>query len=82
VVNAKVGSPEGLDEFRPLFDAELTLLEHIEDDVDEWEAAEKAVRAAVSLRYPAGNEVPEFLLHIQGDEAWWRWSDEPFDDEN
>ncbi|MEV6847472.1 hypothetical protein [Actinoplanes sp. NPDC051411] len=37
---------------------------------------------AVTLRYPEGNEVPEFLLHIQGDEAWWRWSDEPFDDDD
>jgi hypothetical protein len=24
--------------------------------------------------------VAEFLLHIQGDQAWWRWSYEPFDD--
>jgi hypothetical protein len=80
-VNAKVESPAGLDELRPLFDAELALLERIEDLVDEWEAAEEAVRAAVILRYPEGNEVPEFLLHLQGDEAWWRWNDEPFDDD-
>jgi hypothetical protein len=25
--------------------------------------------------------VPEFLLHIDGTEAWWRWSDEPFEGE-
>jgi predicted GTPase len=25
-----------------------------------------------------GGSVPEFLLHIKNDEAWFRWSDEPF----
>jgi hypothetical protein len=81
-VNAKVEHVDGLDEFRPLFDAEVALLERVDDHVDAWEAAAGAVRAAVSLRYPEGNAVPEFLMHIQGDEAWWRWNDEPFDDED
>jgi hypothetical protein len=36
------------------------------------------VADAVSLAYPDGRRVPEFLLHIDGLEAWWRWSDEPF----
>ena len=27
---------------------------------------------------PDGRPVPEFLLHVDGDDAWWRWSDEPF----
>jgi hypothetical protein len=35
----------------------------------------------VSLAAPDGHLVPEFLLHIDGSEAWWRWSDEPFRDE-
>ncbi|GIJ13108.1 hypothetical protein Van01_63220 [Micromonospora andamanensis] len=42
----------------------------------------ETVRNAVTLRYPDGQEVPEFLLHLDGDEAWWRWSDEPFDEQN
>ncbi len=25
-----------------------------------------------------GRSVPEFLLHIEGEDAWWRSSDEPF----
>jgi hypothetical protein len=25
-----------------------------------------------------GALVPEFLLHIDGEDAWWRWSDESF----
>ncbi|MBX6751337.1 MAG: hypothetical protein IRY85_17015 [Micromonosporaceae bacterium] len=33
------------------------------------------------LRNPEGRDVPEFLLHIDGDQAWWRWSDEPFDED-
>lgn len=27
---------------------------------------------------PDGRPVPEFLLHIEGADAWLRWSDEPF----
>jgi hypothetical protein len=23
---------------------------------------------------------PEFLLHLDGIDAWWRWHDKPFDD--
>lgn len=37
---------------------------------------------AEELRYPDGREVPEFLLHVDGEDAWWRWSDEPFDPEH
>jgi hypothetical protein len=32
--------------------------------------------------WSGGNE-PWYLYrgqHIDGDQAWWRWSDEPFDD--
>ncbi len=45
-------------------------------------AAYNAIRTVVTLRYPEGHEVPEFLLHIDGDVAWWRWSDEPFDEDS
>ncbi len=41
-----------------------------------WEAAYDEVRRAVSLSSPTG-PVPEFLLHIEGDQAWFRWGDEP-----
>jgi hypothetical protein len=30
--------------------------------------------------YPHGGEVPEFLLHIDKGEAWWRWSNQPFNE--
>ena len=48
---------------------------------DAWETTYARVRAATYLVDPGGVRMPEFLLHIDGDEAWWRYSDEPFDDE-
>jgi hypothetical protein len=44
------------------------------------EEAYDEVRRRVSLHAPGG-PVPEFLLHIEGDRAWFRWSDEPFDED-
>ncbi|MGW0418996.1 hypothetical protein [Streptomyces sp. NPDC003015] len=38
------------------------------------------VRRRMSLHAPGG-PVPEFLLHIEGDRVWFRWSDEPFEEE-
>jgi hypothetical protein len=63
---------------RPLFDDEARRADHMDDDPDAWEAAYHRIRHAVRLLAPDGRPVPEFLLHIDGDEAWWRWSDEPF----
>lgn len=28
---------------------------------------------------PSGEAVAEFLLHVEGDGAWWRWSDTAFE---
>jgi hypothetical protein len=81
-LNARVDPREGLAGVRPLFAEELRLLDGIDEDVESWERAYEAVRNAVTLRYPDGQEVPEFHLHLDGNEAWWRWSDEPFDEED
>jgi hypothetical protein len=54
----------------------------VDNHVEKWEAAYEKVRAAVTLKYPDGGEVPEFLLHIDKCEAWWRWSDEAFEHES
>jgi hypothetical protein len=78
--NARVVARYEFQHVRPLFSAELRLLDAIDDDVEPWEHAYDAVLSVVTLRYPHGAEVPEFLLHIDGDEAWWRWSDKPFED--
>ncbi|MCZ0991268.1 hypothetical protein [Streptomyces diastatochromogenes] len=61
-----------------LFARELALME--EESWDEWESAYDEIRRRVSLSSPDG-PVPEFLLHIEGDRAWFRWSDEPFEDD-
>jgi hypothetical protein len=80
-LHARVRPYPGLEELRPLFDEERRLLDELDNHVEAWEAAYEQVRASVTLRYPDGRTVPEFLLHLDGDEAWWRWSDETFDRE-
>ncbi|WP_328753501.1 hypothetical protein OHT57_43905 [Streptomyces sp. NBC_00285] len=63
-----------------LFARELALLEgDAEARQEEWGAVYEEIGRRVSLVAPDG-PVPEFLLHIKGDRAWFRWSDEPFDD--
>ncbi|MFJ3308888.1 hypothetical protein ACIPSA_38750 [Streptomyces sp. NPDC086549] len=69
----------GFDSVRHLFVRELALAER-DDDWEQWERAYDEIRRRVSLSSPDG-PVPEFLLHIEGDRAWFRWSDEPFDDD-
>jgi len=64
------------DALRELFARELALTE---DLGEEWERAYDEIRKRVSLTSPEG-PVPEFLLHIEGDRAWFRWSDKPFDE--
>jgi hypothetical protein len=78
-LNAQVRPYPGFEEVRPLFVEELRLLDGIDNDIEAWEVAYQQVRATVTLRNPDGRAVPEFLLHIDGDEAWWRWTDEAFD---
>jgi hypothetical protein len=75
--NAPVRATPAFDEFRPLFAEELRLLDRLDQNAEVWEAAYDRVRRQVSLERPDGFAVPEFLLHVDGDEAWWRWSDEP-----
>ncbi|WP_181806271.1 hypothetical protein [Streptomyces shenzhenensis] len=60
---------------RDLFARELVLAQ--DEDWEAWEEAHDEIRRQVSLIAPDG-PVPEFLLHIEGDRAWFRWSDEPF----
>ncbi|MFD8817091.1 hypothetical protein ACFV23_37795 [Streptomyces sp. NPDC059627] len=60
---------------RDLFARELALAE--DEDWEAWEEVQDEIRRQVSLISPDG-PVPEFLLHIEGDRAWFRWSDEPF----
>lgn len=66
---------------RDLFARELALV--TQDGAEhraEWEAVSAEIERRVRLVSPDG-PVAEFLLHIEGDRAWFRWSDEPFEQE-
>jgi hypothetical protein len=52
------------------------------DGAAAWESAYLRVREAVRLVGPDGQDVPEFVLHVDGGRAWWRWADEPFGEES
>ncbi|HVF05724.1 MAG TPA: hypothetical protein VNA20_12860 [Frankiaceae bacterium] len=75
---ARVESRAGFDAVAPLFAEELRLLDRLDSDAEEWEAAYRRVRAATRLTDPAGDDVAEYLLHVDGDQAWWRRHHEPF----
>ncbi|WP_055586709.1 hypothetical protein [Peterkaempfera griseoplana] len=56
---------------------------HALSEAEDWEAFEEAydeITKTMSLVSPSG-PVAEFLLHIHDEKAWFRWSDEQFDDE-
>ena len=63
-----------------LFARELDLVRRDEEGHwREWDEVYDEILRRVSLTSPDG-PVAEFLLHIEGDRAWFRWSDEPFDE--
>ncbi|MCD9874631.1 hypothetical protein [Streptomyces guryensis] len=67
------------EDVRELFARELALIERDDEEHrQKWETAYDEITRRVSLSSPGG-PVPEFLLHIEGDRAWFRWSDEPFE---
>lgn len=58
-------------EIEHLFRQELKLLN--EDRMEEWETVCEAIDSLnLVLRTEGGEEFREFLLHIDGDEAWFR----------
>ncbi|MFE7957516.1 hypothetical protein [Streptomyces sp. NPDC057413] len=62
------------DSVRALFERELELADA--EDWAGWERVLDDIDRAVTLHAPHG-PVAAFLLHIEGDRAWFRWSDEP-----
>ena len=67
-------------EFRDAFTHELELVEgDLEHHVDQWESLYRSIRDRLQLVRPDGTAVPEFLLHIRGTKAWFRYSDMPFE---
>lgn len=77
---ARVSPLPGFDAVAPLFASEARLVAELQDvETAEWAEAYDRIRRETRLTYPDGRDVPEYLLHIEGDQAWWRWSDEPFE---
>src|SRR3954447_8949031 len=77
-LDATVEGQPTLEAFRSLFDEEWAATE-----AEDWDRADELYREIASkltLTDPDGVRVGEFLLHIQGEKAWWRWSYEPFED--
>ncbi|MEU6227022.1 hypothetical protein [Streptomyces sp. NPDC047042] len=64
-------------EVEPWFVEAIALMEA--EEYDRFEDAYERIARTLTLVAPAG-PVAEFLLHIEGDRADFRWSDEPFDE--
>ncbi|WP_327319987.1 hypothetical protein [Streptomyces sp. NBC_01235] len=77
-LSGRFSAGRAYDAVEPLFTRELALME--DEDREAWEVVQAEIRRRVSMISPRG-PVPEFLLHIQGDEAWFRWSDEAFEED-
>ena len=79
-LNGRFVARDGFEDVRPLFEAELALMDHEgELDIETWESIYKQITDTLALVKADGTPVAEFLLHIKNDDAWFRWSDEPFD---
>ncbi|MFD0273418.1 hypothetical protein ACFVHB_05795 [Kitasatospora sp. NPDC127111] len=76
--HAEVEALPGFASFRPLFAAQERAVEE-----EDWEGADACytqIRRALTMTFPDGSPVAEFMLHIHDDgTAGWRWHDEPFD---
>jgi len=66
---------DGFAALRPLFDDERDLVANLDRDPAAWTSAYRRLRGEVRLIKPDGHQVPEFLLHIDGNRAWWRCGD-------
>ncbi|MFI0225646.1 hypothetical protein [Streptomyces lydicus] len=77
-VHAEVEILPGFEEFRSAFAEQERAI-----DEEDWERADACytqIRSALTLTFPDGSPVAEFMLHIHDNgTASWRWHDEPFD---
>ncbi|WP_202234793.1 hypothetical protein [Actinacidiphila reveromycinica] len=80
-VHGEVERLPGFEEFRSLFSEQDRAAG--EEDWERADACYTQIRGALTLTFPDGGRVAEFLLHIHDDgTAGWRWHDEPFDAAN
>ncbi len=74
----KFEATPAFEQFRPLFDEELRLLEQDRQDDNDWEEWEAAYSRIEELglcigALDGGNDITDFLVHIEGEEAWFRY---------
>ncbi|WP_333741116.1 hypothetical protein [Streptomyces sp. IBSBF 2806] len=75
---AEVEILSGFEEFRSVFAEQERAID--EEDWERADACYSQIRSALTLTFPDGSLVAEFMLHIHEDgTAGWRWHDEPFD---
>ena len=77
-ITAEILRRTGFEAIEPFLVEDLKFLELSDpdgDDVERWEQLSDTYLAGTTLMKPSGEAVAEFLLHIEGDEAWWRSSD-------
>jgi hypothetical protein len=76
-VHADIETLPGFEPFQAVF-AEQERAAEAED----WERADacyEQIRRELTMTYPDGGPVAEFMLNVHGDgTAGWRWHDEPF----
>ncbi len=76
--HAAVEALPGFERFRSLFAEQDRAV-----DEEDWERAEACytqIRSVLTMTFPDGSPVAEFMLYIHDDgTAGWRWHDEPFD---
>lgn len=67
----------GFERWRVVFAEESRLvdIENLEetDEYDAWELLVERITGALTMVDPPGEVVEEFLLHIDGAHATWRW---------
>ncbi|MFI5774415.1 hypothetical protein ACIA74_39190 [Streptomyces sp. NPDC051658] len=76
--HAEIETLPGFEEFRPVFTEQERAI-----DEEDWERADACytqIRIALTMAFPDGSPVAEFMLHIHDDgTVGWRRHDEPFD---
>jgi hypothetical protein len=77
-VHAHLEALPGFDEFRPVFTEQEQAIDA--EDRARADACYEQIRSALTMTFPDGRPVAEFMVHIHANgTAGWRWHDEPFE---
>lgn len=77
-VYATVEALSGFEQFRPIFAEQEQALDT--DDWDQVDTCYEQIRSSLTISFPDGEHVAEFMVNIHDDgTASWRWHDEVFE---